>query len=119
VSAEAGDDASVAYYLQRLAALQERPDRAVRMYAAAAALLHDAGTGWLHADVPCAPADDTILATLRSRIGEAPYEAARVEGAAMETGVRWSTRSKRVRQSGLSPRTAGRRGRRRWPWVPR
>ena len=58
VASDAGDQSSVGYYLQRLAALatqREDPDRAVRLLAAADALLEAAGTGRLLAYVAAAP----------------------------------------------------------------
>jgi hypothetical protein len=54
-SAEAGDEPSVAYYLEALAAvaaLEDNLERAVRLLAAAGALLQAKGSGWLHPLVP-------------------------------------------------------------------
>ena len=50
--------------------------RAVRLLAAAGALLEAKGSGWLHAFVPRAPYDDDDLATMRSRMGDAAFEQA-------------------------------------------
>ena len=78
-AAEAGDEPSVAYYLEALATvarLQDDPERAVRLLAAAGALLQAKGSGWLHAMVPRAPHDDGLLAALRARTGDAAFEQA-------------------------------------------
>ena len=82
-SAEAGDEPSVAYYLEALAAvatLQDNLERAVRLLAAAGALLQAKGSGWLHALVPRAAHDDDFLAALRSRMGDAAFEQAWTRG---------------------------------------
>ncbi len=82
-SAEAGDEPSVAYYLEALAAVairQENQERAVRLLAAAGALLQAKGSGWLHALVPRAAHDDDLLAALRSRMGDAAFEQAWTRG---------------------------------------
>ena len=76
VASDAGDESSVGYYLQRLAALarqREDPGRAVRLLAAADALLQAAGTGWLLAYVATGPSDDDALPGLRSRVGDATF----------------------------------------------
>jgi predicted ATPase len=76
VAAEAGDETSVAYYLEALGAVarqQDNPQRAVRMLAAGAALLQARGSGWLHAYVPRAAHDDDVLAVLRSRMGDPAF----------------------------------------------
>jgi tetratricopeptide (TPR) repeat protein len=55
LAAEAGDQTSAAYFLEGLAAVarrQDDPQRAVRLLAAARALLEASGSGWLHAYVP-------------------------------------------------------------------
>jgi predicted ATPase len=86
VASDAGDESSVGYYLQRLAALarqREDPGRAVRLLAAADALLQAAGTGWLLAYAATAPSDDDALPGLRSRIGDATFQEAWAQGAAM------------------------------------
>jgi len=78
LSAEAGDEPSVGYYLEALAAvarLQDQPERAVHLLAAAGALLQARGSGWLHAYVPRASPDD-VVAALRSRMGDAAFEQA-------------------------------------------
>ena len=55
-------------------------NRAARLLAAADAKLQTSGSGWLHAYVPRAPHDETILAELRSRLGDAAYEEAAADG---------------------------------------
>jgi predicted ATPase len=82
-SAEARDEPSVAYYLEALAAVATRQDnleRAVRLLAAAGALLQAKGSGWLHALVPRAAHDDGLLAALRARMGDAAFEQAWTRG---------------------------------------
>ena len=82
-SAEARDEPSVAYYLEALAAVAIRQDnlaRAVRLLAAAGALLQAKGSGWLHALVPRAAHDEGLLAALRSRIGDAAFGQAWTRG---------------------------------------
>jgi tetratricopeptide (TPR) repeat protein len=82
-SAEARDEPSVAYYLEALAAVairQDNAERAVRLLAAAGALLQAKGSGWLHALVPRAAHDDALLAALRSRMGDAAFEQAWTRG---------------------------------------
>jgi len=93
LAAEAGDQSSAAYYLEALAAvagLEDNPQRAVRLLAAAAALLETNGSGWLHAYVPRAPHDDDQLAALRSRMGEAAFEQAWANGRSL-AGTRAET----------------------------
>jgi len=82
-SDEAGDQTSVAYYLEALAAVAMRldnPERAVHLLAAAGALLEAKGSGWLHALVPRAAHDEGVLAALRSRVGDAAFEQAWTRG---------------------------------------
>ena len=65
VAVEAGDETSVAYYLESLSAVagqQGNSHRAVRLLSAAAAMLQAKGSGWLHAYVPRAAHDDGLLA---------------------------------------------------------
>jgi predicted ATPase len=86
VASDAGDESSVGYYLQRLASLarqRDDPDRAVRLLAAADALLQASGTGWLLAYAAPTPSDDDILPGLRSRMGDATFQQAWAQGAAM------------------------------------
>jgi predicted ATPase len=86
VASDAGDESCVGYYLQRLAALaaqREDPDRAVRLLAAADTVLQAAGTGWLLAYVARAPSEADALPELRSRLGEAAFQQAWAQGAAM------------------------------------
>jgi predicted ATPase len=88
-SAEAGDEPSVAYYLEALAAvarLQDNPERAVCLLAAARALLQAKGSGWLHALVPRAPHDDALLAALRTHAGDAAFEQAWAQGQSLDGG---------------------------------
>ena len=76
VAAEAGDQTSVAYYIENLATVagqQDDPQRAARLLSAAAAMLQAKGSGWLHAYVPRATHDDGVLAGLRSRLGDAAF----------------------------------------------
>ena len=82
----AGDESSVAYYLQRLAALarqREDPRRAVRLLAAADALLQTTGTGWLSAYVAWAPSGEDAVPGLRGQIGDETFRDTWAEGAAM------------------------------------
>jgi hypothetical protein len=55
---------------------QDDPRRAVRLLAAARALLEASGSGWLHAYVPLVVNNDAVLAALRSRMGDAAFEEA-------------------------------------------
>jgi predicted ATPase len=83
VAGEAGDETSAAYYLEALAAVAGRhdnPQRAVRLLAAARSILEASGSGWLHAYVPPASHDDTALAALRFRMGDAAFEEAQAWG---------------------------------------
>jgi predicted ATPase len=83
LATEAGDEPSAAYYLEALATVasqQDNPERAACLFAAASALLQANGSGWLHAYVPRAPHDDAVLAALRSRMGDAAFEHARMQG---------------------------------------
>jgi tetratricopeptide (TPR) repeat protein len=86
VASDAGDESCVGYYLQRLAALaaqREDPGRAVRLLAAADAVLQAAGTGWLLAYVAGAPSEADARPELRRRLGEAAFQQAWAQGAAM------------------------------------
>ena len=83
LAAQAGDETSAAYYLEALAAVaaqQDNPQRAVRLFAAARSILQTRGSGWLHAFVPRVPHDDPVLAALRSQIGESAFEEAQAWG---------------------------------------
>jgi len=76
VAAEAGDQTSVAYYLENLAGVagqQDNSQRAVRLLSAATAMLQAKGSGWLHGYVPRVAHDDGVLAGLRSRLGDAAF----------------------------------------------
>jgi tetratricopeptide (TPR) repeat protein len=84
-ASDAGDKSSAGYYLQRLAALareRDDTDRAVRLLAAADALLQAAGTGWLRAYV-AAPGDDGVLDELRGLRGDETFRRAWDQGVAM------------------------------------
>jgi predicted ATPase len=90
LAAEAGDEPTAAYYLEALATiarLRHDPERAATLLAAADAQLQASGSGWLHAYVPRAPHDASILAGLRSRLGAAAYEQAAADGRSL-TGTR-------------------------------
>jgi hypothetical protein len=83
LAAEAGDEPTAAYYLEGLATiarLRNDPQRAACLLAAADAQPQTSGSGWLHAYVPRAPHDHSILAELRSRMGDAAYEQAAAHG---------------------------------------
>jgi tetratricopeptide (TPR) repeat protein len=83
LAAQAGDETSVAYYLEVLAGIagqQDNPQRAVRLFAAARSILDARGSGWLGAFVPRVPPGDAVLAGLRSRIGDAAFEQAQAWG---------------------------------------
>jgi tetratricopeptide (TPR) repeat protein len=83
LAAEAGDETSAAYYLEGMAAvasLLDDPERAVRLFTAASAMLESSGSGWLHAYIPRVPRDDAVLATLRSRTGDAAFGKAQAWG---------------------------------------
>ncbi len=89
IAAEAGDETSVAYYLEALAAVagqQDNPQRAVRLLSAARSQLEASGSGWLHAFVPRFPHDDAVLAALRSRIGDPAFQEAHAWGRTIESG---------------------------------
>jgi hypothetical protein len=86
LAAEAGDETSVAYYLEGLAAIAEQQDnaqRAMRLLASARSLLEARGSGWLHAYVRRVPVDAAVLATLRSRMGESAFKRAQAWGASV------------------------------------
>ena len=79
LAAEAGDKSSAAYYIEQLASLvslQGNTQRAVRLLAAAGALLEANGSGWLHAFLPHESHSDEALTTLRSRQHDPAFEAA-------------------------------------------
>jgi predicted ATPase len=87
LAAEAGDQPSVAYYLEALAGLADRRDNAehaVCMLSAAGALLRAGGRGWLHACVPRAAHGDSVLARLRARTGDAAFRRAQARGKALD-----------------------------------
>ena len=83
LAADAGDETSVAYYLEVLAADAGRhgdPQRAVRLLAAARSILAASGSGWLHAYVPRASSDDAVLRAQRARMDEVAFEDAQAWG---------------------------------------
>jgi predicted ATPase len=83
LAAEAGDEPSLACYLEALAdvaARQDGPGRAVGLLAAADTLLETNGSGWLHAYVPRAPHGPGVLAGLRARITDAAFQQAWAHG---------------------------------------
>jgi len=83
LAAEAGDEPSLAYYLEAmadLAARHDRPQRAITLLTAADARLEAKGSGWLHAYVPRAPHGPDILAGLRTRSTDADFQHARAHG---------------------------------------
>ena len=87
LAAEAGDQTTAAYYLEHLAAvarLQDDQERAVRLLAAAGALLQASGSGWLHDHVPLVQHDQAVLDTLRTRIGDAAFQDAWASGESLE-----------------------------------
>jgi predicted ATPase len=83
LAAEASDETSAAYYLEVLAGIaaqQDNPQRAVRLFAAARSILDARGSGWLHAFTPRVPPDEAVLAALRSRIGDPAFNQAQAWG---------------------------------------
>jgi tetratricopeptide (TPR) repeat protein len=83
LATQAGDETSAAYYLEALAAVaaqQDNPQRAVRLFAAARSILDARGSGWLHGFVPRVPDDDAVPAGLRSGMGDAAFEQAQAWG---------------------------------------
>ena len=83
LAAQAGDQTSAAYYLEVLAAVaarEDNPQRAVRLFAAARSILDASGSGWLRAFVPRAPHDDAVLAALRSRMADPAFQEAQEWG---------------------------------------
>ena len=88
LAAEAGDEPSLAYYLEALAgvsARQDDPARAASLLAEAGALLEAKGSGWLHAYVPRAPHDDSVLAGLRASMTGAAFEQAWTYGRSLDS----------------------------------
>ena len=86
LAAEVGDAPTPAYFLEGLATiarLRNDLQRAAGLLAAADARLQTSGSGWMHAYVPRAPHDETILAELRSGLGDAAYEQAAADGRAL------------------------------------
>ena len=88
IAPEAGDETSAAYYFEALAAVaaqQDNPQRAIRLLSAARSQLEANGSGWLHAYVPRAPHDDSVLAALRDSMGDAAYQEARTWGGSIDS----------------------------------
>jgi tetratricopeptide (TPR) repeat protein len=86
LAVETGDRGCSACYLRRLSTVaraQDRPERGVRLRAAAGALLQSSGSSWLNAYVLPPPADHDALAALRTRMGEAVFDEAWARGASM------------------------------------
>src|SRR5262249_35856482 len=82
LAADAGDETTIACYLEVLAADARRrddPERPVRLLAAARSMLAASGSGWLHAYVPRS-FDEAVIRALRARMGEAAFEDARAWG---------------------------------------
>ena len=102
--AEAGDEPSLAYYLEALADVairQGRPERAVRLLAAASARLEARGSGWLHAYVPRAPHDPSVL---RARVADAAFEQAWTQGRSLDTpGAVRDARQETASRPGRTP----------------
>jgi predicted ATPase len=85
LAARTGDETSAGYYLEVMAAVagqRDDPQRAVRLLAAARALLEARGSGWLHAYVPRLAVGDADLDGWRSRLGEEAFAQAQAWGAA-------------------------------------
>jgi predicted ATPase len=83
LAVEAGDQPSLAYYLEAmadLAARHDHPHRAITLLAAASARLEAKGSGWLHAYVPRAPHGPDTLAALRARSTDPAFQQARARG---------------------------------------
>jgi hypothetical protein len=83
LAAEAGDEPSLAYYLEALAdvaARQDHMERAAALLAAASALLEAKGSGWLHAYVPRAHHGEESLAGLRGRMPDEAFNHAQAYG---------------------------------------
>jgi predicted ATPase len=96
LAAQAGDETSAAYYLEVLAGIagqQDKPQRAVRLFAAARSILDTRGSGWLHAYVPRVPHDDAVLDALRSQISDTAFKEAQEWG--------WSAGTKRAMEFAL------------------
>jgi predicted ATPase len=88
LAAEAGDEPSLAYHLEALADLaarQNHPERAASLLGAASALLEANGSGWLHAYVPRAPHDDSVLAGLRASTTDTVFRRAWAHGRSLDS----------------------------------
>jgi len=59
--------------LATIAGQHGNPQRAVRLFAAARAIVAAGSSGWLHAFVPRVPRDDAVMVRLRSRIGDPSF----------------------------------------------
>jgi predicted ATPase len=82
-----GDESCVAYYLERLATVEELqqrgPGHAICLLAAADALIRAAGTGWLRAYAPAGSPDNAAIARLRHRVGDTAFQEAWARGAGL------------------------------------
>ena len=90
LAAEAGDQPSLAYYLEALSDLAVRrnhPERAATLLAAATTLLEAKGSGWLHAYVPRAPHGEPALAQLRARLTATRFERAWARGRSLTSST--------------------------------
>ena len=97
LSAEAEDDASVAYDLEGLAALallQDHLERAARLFGAAEALLERVGGVPVYAYAPDRSGHDRTVAAVRARLDRAAFEAAWAQGRALgrERAVEYAVR---------------------------
>ena len=86
LACDAGDEPSVAYYLECLADLagHDDPEGAVCLLAAADSLLVAKGAGWLHAYVSRQDHGDHALAALRAMTGDAAFEKSWARGLTMD-----------------------------------
>jgi tetratricopeptide (TPR) repeat protein len=90
LAAEAGDEPSLAYYLEALAdvaARQDGQERAATLLAAAGALLEAGGSGWLHAYVPRAPHGDGAWSALRARMTDVAFRHATARGRSLDAAA--------------------------------
>jgi tetratricopeptide (TPR) repeat protein len=83
LSAEAGDGASAAYFLEGLAGLADDPARAGRLFGAGEALLDAQGGAPVYAYAPDRSRRDRAVAAARSRTDAATFEEAWAQGQSM------------------------------------
>jgi predicted ATPase len=108
VAAQAGDETTAAYYLEALAGIaaqQDNPQRAVRLFAAARSILDARGSGWLGAFLPRVPPGDAVLAALRSRIGDAAFQQAQAWGQSAGTKRAVEYARQQERPAAAAPKT--------------